>query len=327
MRYLNSLNLSGDVEITFECAPETIWDDLPKLRAMRMAGITRLNLGIESLNDDSLRLMGRRHNTDMTLKAIDNIREAGFANLNVDLIFGLPHESLQTWVQSLEHCVALQLDSVSVYRLRKHPKKHISKIKSSYFPTYEETIKMQLAHGVVFARGGYTRVQSHKYALTAEKIQKQTEQKRGIASSQLLSAGCGAYGLMNNTFYWNTKSLADYAKATRHKIHPTWLGKVLTTDDLMRKIMALGVHTSRGIDLEQFRNTFGCCLTSIFPNQLNDLMALDLATITNNTLQPTELGYFFGDEISTTFYSPAVKEELSKLGMKYGMFFDNDKYA
>src|SRR5947199_5185905 len=81
LEYLHTLNLSADAEITLECAPETICDDLDKLVHMRSCGVNRINIGVESFDDRMLKLMGRRHTSDQTLRAYANVREAGFDNV------------------------------------------------------------------------------------------------------------------------------------------------------------------------------------------------------------------------------------------------------
>ena len=186
---------------------------------------------------------------------------------------------------------------------------------------------MQLAHSVVLAGSGYVRVQSHKYAVRREKIQQQTEGKRGTARTQLLGAGCGAYGFLNSTLYWNTRSLADYGRLASARQHPVWIGQRLERDDLMRKSVVLGVHTSRGINLEEFHKKFGMAVGDAFPTEVAVCVELGLLHLTSHSLEPSELGYFFGDEIGTMFYSPAVKAKLAQLGVKYGMFFADDRCA
>lgn len=324
--YLETLNLSSDVEITLECAPETICDDLGKLKLMRALGVNRINLGVESFDDRMLKLMGRRHDSDATLRAYANVRAAGFDNVATDLIYAVPGESLASWVDTVERALALEPESISCYRLRTHPMKAITRFERD-IAGYEEGLRMQLAHGLLFDDAGYVRVSSQKYARRPETINRHTEQKRGVSENQLLSAGCGAYGFLNATFYWNTKSLALYGAHVRKGRHPTWIGRQLDKQDLMRKTWVLGFHTSRGIDTARFREHFGVDATQDVADELAQARALGLLEEHADRVQPTELGYFFGDELSVRFYSPPVRERLAALGMKYGMFWERDRYA
>jgi oxygen-independent coproporphyrinogen-3 oxidase len=327
MDFLHTLRTDDGMEVTFECAPETVHDNLDKLRVLMDNGVTRVNLGVESLDDRVLKIMARRHGADMTRRALDNIRKVGFDNVNVDLIYALPGQSLASWVQTMREICSWRLESVSVYRLRQHPMKRISKLEQDLYPSYEDGLRMQLAHGLVMGDGDYLRVQSHKYAIAQQKIQQQTERKRGVSQTQLLSAGCGSYGFLNSTFYWNTKSLGEWGAAVRDRKHPTWVGETLDLEGTMRKSMVLGVHTSQGISRTEFVEKFGRDPLDVFGAEIAKAERLGLFAVTDDAIRPTELGYFFGDELSVMFYSPAIRGELDALGMKYGMFFEQDRYA
>lgn len=327
MEYLHSLNVTDSLEVTFECAPETVHANLDKLTVLRDNGVNRINLGVESLDDRVLKIMARRHGADMTLRSLENIRAAGFDNLNVDLIYALPGQSLASWAQTLKEIIRWDLESVSVYRLRQHPMKRISKLEEYLYPAYEDTLRMQIAHGVMMRDAGYLRVQSHKYARAAEKMQQQTERKRGLGDTQLLSAGAGAYGFLNSTFYWNTKSLGEWGARVRRQEHPTWMGQQLDRDGLMRKAFVLGVHTSGGVPRQGFERKFGVDPLDVFGPEIQEAQQLGLFTVGPDAIRPTELGYFFGDELSVRFYSPQIRAQLDALGMKYGMFFEQDRYA
>jgi len=327
MAFIRPLLADTSVEVTFECAPETIAHDPDKLKILLDSGVNRINVGVESLDDDVLRIMGRRHGADETRQSLDRVHEAGFDNTNVDLIYALPGQSLNSWIATMDEVVSLGIESISVYRLRQHPMKRITRLSSVHYPTYEDGLRMQIAHSVQAKRAGFVRVQSHKYAAASDKIQHQTERKRGVLSTQLLSAGCGSYGFMNASFYWNTKSLDEWAERTRRREHPVWIGQILSRDDLMRKSMVLGVHTSQGIDRPAFFSKFGVDPREFFADEINAACQLGLIEVSDDAIVPTELGYFFGDELSVSFYSPSIAAELADLDMKYGMFFEQDRYA
>jgi oxygen-independent coproporphyrinogen-3 oxidase len=327
MGYLHSLKVKDNLEVTFECAPETIHANLDKLLILRDNGVNRVNLGVESLDDRVLKIMARRHGADMTLRSIENMRSAGFDNINVDLIYALPGQSLASWVETMKQIIAWRLESVSVYRLRQHPMKRISKLDQDLYPSYEDGLRMQLAHGLMMGDADYIRVQSHKYAKAREKMQQQTELKRGVDQTQLLSAGCGSYGFLNSTFYWNTKSLGEWGAQVRQGLHPTWMGRTLGREELMRKTFVLGVHTSAGVSRAGFAAKFGIDPLEVLGDTIRYAEQLGLFEVTDTAVRPTELGYFFGDELSVAFYSPSVKEQLAAVGMKYGMFFEQDRYA
>ncbi|WFU04542.1 coproporphyrinogen-III oxidase family protein (plasmid) [Rhizobium sp. CB3171] len=319
--------MSEEAEITLECAPETLVADPDKVRMFIDSGINRFNLGVESLDDDVLKIMGRRHGADQTMRAMEILFEAGVNNLNVDVIYALPGQNLASWIDTLYRLESAGVHSISNYRLRQHPLKAISKLQADLYPSYEEGLKMQLAHGIVMDDAGFIRSSSHKYARGEKKLQRQVELKRGVGHNQLLSLGCGAYGFINDTFYWNTKSLNEYRDAISAGKLPIWIGKRLTPLDLQCKAMVQGMHTNAGVPIQGFANKFEVEPQDNFGAEIDRMVSLSLLEITDGHIRPTETGRFFADEISTNFYSGDVKARLSTVGMRYGMLFEADKYV
>ncbi len=111
----NAFAVSSDVEVTLEANPGTL--DLPRLQAYRQAGVTRLSLGAQSFHDPELRWLGRDHTAGQTREAVSLARVAGFENLSLDLIFGLPGQTLAAWQDSLDEALALRPEHVSCYAL------------------------------------------------------------------------------------------------------------------------------------------------------------------------------------------------------------------
>jgi oxygen-independent coproporphyrinogen-3 oxidase len=111
----NTFNLSQDVEITIEANPGTVTIDA--LHSLHAMGVNRLSLGAQSANSEELRLLGRIHNFEDVIQAMEDARGAGFEALNLDLIFGLPNQTLETWKHSLHKVLELEPDHLSLYAL------------------------------------------------------------------------------------------------------------------------------------------------------------------------------------------------------------------
>jgi coproporphyrinogen III oxidase-like Fe-S oxidoreductase len=103
------------VEITCEANPETV--DLPKLQALREAGFNRISIGAQSFHDGELTMLGRGHTADQTEKAVRAAREAGFANVSLDLIYALPGQTVDRWRETLRRALALRPEHLSAYGL------------------------------------------------------------------------------------------------------------------------------------------------------------------------------------------------------------------
>ena len=108
--------LPASAEVTLEANPGTIAAE--GLRALRQAGVNRLSLGVQSAHEEELALMGRIHSWEEAVKTVTAARRAGFDNLSLDLIFGLPNQPLSRWIETLEQVVALQPEHLSLYALK-----------------------------------------------------------------------------------------------------------------------------------------------------------------------------------------------------------------
>jgi oxygen-independent coproporphyrinogen-3 oxidase len=111
----SAFNIQPNAEITLEANP----NDLNRyyLAALRRIGLNRISIGMQSANENELQLFKRRHDNDAVVRAVSAARAAGFANLNLDLIYGFPHQTLESWETSLRQMIALQPEHVSLYAL------------------------------------------------------------------------------------------------------------------------------------------------------------------------------------------------------------------
>jgi oxygen-independent coproporphyrinogen III oxidase len=108
-------NLLPDAEITAEANPNDL--DLAYLKALREEGFNRLSIGMQSSNANELRLFARRHDYETVIEVIPQVREAGFDNINLDLIYGIPNQTLQTWRETLQATITLNPEHISLYAL------------------------------------------------------------------------------------------------------------------------------------------------------------------------------------------------------------------
>ena len=114
-----SFDVDNNAEITFEANPDSISDQL--LRRLKAEGFNRVSLGIQSDDDDMLEKLNRPHNYAQAVNAYQRIRKAGFKNVSVDLIYGLPDQNLRQWLETLEHVLELMPEHISLYGLEVHP--------------------------------------------------------------------------------------------------------------------------------------------------------------------------------------------------------------
>ena len=149
-----SFQVSSRAEITFEANPDSV--DLKLLRRLHSEGFTRVSLGIQCDQDEILKKIGRPHNYRQAEEAVRNIRKAGFRNLSVDLMYGLPDQTLNSWCKTLNHVLALQPEHISCYGLKLEPGTHLCQYRSSYTLADDDTqADMYLAAIRILRNHGY----------------------------------------------------------------------------------------------------------------------------------------------------------------------------
>ncbi|KPA16008.1 putative oxygen-independent coproporphyrinogen III oxidase [Candidatus Magnetomorum sp. HK-1] len=311
-------------EITVESSPETLLKNDRKLDVLLDIGVNRLNIGIQSFNNDILKNIGRRHNDIQAKEAVLLAKERGFDNINIDLMYGLPGQTLKSWEKSLNIAGGLELESYSFYRLRKHPDGRYHDINN--FPAEKDIVIMQLMISEKFLNMGYKQASYHKFAKKKNFVQKQIIQKRGIKDNELLSFGPSAYGYFNNTLFWNTRSLEEYKMFISKDRFPVWKGSILNKMEKISKSMVLGIHTPKGIDKLSFAKVFGVSPEHYFHDILVQLERLNLLQLTEENIKLTYRGIIFANDICSLFYSEIVKQKLAALGLKHGIFFNKFKY-
>lgn len=189
------LNFNPNIEITMEANPGTV--DSRYFKAYREIGINRLSIGVQSLNDTQLEKIGRIHSSDEALKAFDIAREAGFTNINCDLMFGLPLQTLEGALADLRGILALKPEHISHYQLTLEPNTYFHRYEPE-LPADEAIEEMQLRSHQLLAEHGY-----HHYEVSAfAQAGRESQHNRNYWEfGDYIGIGAGAHGkitMMNN---------------------------------------------------------------------------------------------------------------------------------
>ncbi len=189
------LNFNPNIEITMEANPGTV--DSQYFKAYREIGINRLSIGVQSLNDTQLEKIGRIHSSDEAIKAFEIARNAGFTNINCDLMFGLPLQTLDGAMADLSGILALKPEHISHYQLTLEPNTYFHRYEPE-LPADEVIEEMQLRSYEILAQHGY-----HHYEVSAfaQKDRESRHNRNYWEFGDYLGIGAGAHGkitMMNN---------------------------------------------------------------------------------------------------------------------------------
>lgn len=307
-----------DVEITFECSPETI--TITKLKKLKECGVNRLNIGIQTLNDKLLKAINRRHNSQKAIEAINMAQLEGFENINVDIMYGLLGQTMEDWHNTLDFLVNMDIQSISTYRLRIHPNGKIND--QVHLFDENKAIQMYIYMMDIMKEHSYYQCSSHKFAIKKEFAQKQIINKRGINKNTLIPIGMASYGFINNVIFWNERNMESYISKIDNCMMPFSIGYELNKEEQMARACVLGIHNVGGIDLIQYEKKFNETIYNRYGDVISNLQHYELLETDNYHLKLSELGMVFADEIALKFYSQEVISKLSSTKSKYGIFFD-----
>lgn len=259
-----SFRLAGDCEITLEANPGTL--DPEKLRLCREAGFNRISIGCQSADNRELRRLGRIHTWEEFLEGFRQAREAGFSNINVDLMSGIPGQTLVSWETSLRKTAELGPEHISAYSL----------ILEEGTPFYENREKLDLPDedterrmyertGEILEEYGRRQYEISNYAREGYRCRHNLGYWTG---REYLGLGLGASSLWRDTRFRNTDSMEEYLKDSGNLPKIRREEEKLSASDRQSEYMILGLRLTEGISLAGFRETFGTDVRKVWPGVL-----------------------------------------------------------
>jgi oxygen-independent coproporphyrinogen-3 oxidase len=314
--------IANDAEITWESSPETIIrEHAAKLETLLENGVNRLNIGIQAFEDHLLRICNRRHSAADAEQSIKNARKAGFTNINIDLIYGLPNQTIEDWQHTLDKVAELLPESVTIYHLRCHPDSKFADFSIEKFPPENTCLLMQIYGYEKLKNIGYTQIQPCQFVLSSKYNNRYVIDKWG-KGTEFLGVGVSAYGYINDYIYVNHRRLKFYNDTVASKKLPVCLGKRLSLEQKMAKAVILGLKVlPSGVNPKDFKEKFGITINEVFGKVLTRLEKLGLVEITPASIRLTPIGVLFADEVCTVFYTKEEKLKLKKIkANKYGCY-------
>lgn len=293
---------SKNFEFTIEANPETL--SLPKLTDYRSIGINRLSLGIQSCSDLELQILGRIHDIAQAKKCIQWASQAGFENVNLDLIFAIPGQTLTRWYTNLEQAIQFQPKHLSIYCLTVEPGTQLyHKISSGELKkvTEETEREMYLWSINKLAETGYQQYEISNFAFPGFECKHNLNYWNG---TPYLGIGPSAHSFWQGHRHWNENSLENYLKLLKRNRKPIAGQEELSQDQKMLEFLYLNLRTIHGIDFGQFEDQFNLSFTKKFKELLERLLKHpdgELFHVQNNNLKLTPNGFVLFDEICKIF--------------------------
>ncbi|HYE57947.1 MAG TPA: radical SAM family heme chaperone HemW [Rhodothermales bacterium] len=291
-------------EVTFELNPD---DATPEyLRSLRALGIDRLSIGVQSFFDEDLRWMRRVHTADQADTVVAMAREAGFDNLSLDLIFGLPDQPEEYWAANLERAVRLGAEHLSTYGLTIEERTALGKAVASgrVVPADDETMAVRYRFTMDYLRAhGYEHYEISAFAKPGRRA---VHNARYWTHANYLGVGPSAH-----SFWWdrrlggagarrwsNVRSLARYEALIGQGRAPLDEQQQLSLDTLANEFLMLRLRTSDGLDLDTLEGRYGVDLLAERVDEIAALEAAGLARLRGTTLRLTDEGKLVADAVT-----------------------------
>jgi putative oxygen-independent coproporphyrinogen III oxidase len=247
VRILHAIDRTDDAEVTVECNPDSV--DAAKLAAYRAAGVNRLSFGVQSMAPHVLAALGRTHDPANVTRAVALAREAGFARVNLDLIYGTPGESLADWRASLAGALALEPDHVSAYALTVEPATPLGQrvAAGAAAPDDDGQADCYLVADEMLGAAGFDWYEVSNWARPGEECRHNLLYWSG---GEYLGIGCAAHGHTAGRRWWNVRTPDRYIAAVE-KGEPAEAGSE-TLDPVARaeEFYALTLRTNRGAPVD-----------------------------------------------------------------------------
>ncbi len=291
-----------NAEVTLEANPGTL--TLESLRGYLAGGVNRLSLGVQSLDDRQLALLGRIHSATEAKDAFKLARRAGFNNIGIDLIHGLPGQTLQDWKDTLNGAAALGPEHISAYGLSVEDGTRFAAMAAKGelpLPEEEQAVAMFELTAEFFRSAGYEHYEISNFALPGYRSRhNQVYWQRG----NYFGFGAGAHSFVNSPGYGqrmeNPAALAVYATAVKSNELPG-NEQTLSRSDAMAEFMFLGLRLLEGVDGNEFERQFDIKVEDVFPEVVARLCARGLLAAEGAKLRLTAKGLLLANLVMQEF--------------------------
>jgi oxygen-independent coproporphyrinogen-3 oxidase len=286
-------------ECTIEVNPGTVTEE--RLKAYREMGFDRISIGIQSADDEELKLLGRIHTFADAKECVRLARLSGFKNLSVDIISALPGQSIEKYRENLEKIIALEPDHISSYSLIIEEGTPFFDIYGPHgkqrteLPNEETDRKMYALTKEMLRAHGYERYEISNYARPGRESRHNTSYWTG---REYYGFGLGASSLLENKRLSAVRDLKEYIACPAARVQEEELDR----RDLMNEFMMLGLRLTKGVSRTEFERRFGISMDDAFPGVLDRLLSQGLIEENAENIRLTE----FGTDVANTVFGEFV---------------------
>ena len=284
-----------DIEVSIEANPETI--DVTRLKNLRKAGVNRISIGVQSFNDDDLLMLGRIHGKERSIASVFDAQDVGFTNISLDLMYGLPGQTVDSWQKNLEQAIALAPNHISAYQLTLEEgtsffQQHESG--SLVLPEEETILEMERNTRSFLRAHGYKHYEISNYAQAGAECR---HNLRYWHNDDFIGRGAGAAGYYRGLRYKIVADPLRYCAAVERGESLLEAEEKLDADASCRETVVMGLRLIKGVDKRRLWTKYQRSLTDLYGTKVYELVAAGLLNEQNDYLRLTDRGLQIANQV------------------------------
>lgn len=286
-----------NLEITIECNPDDI--DLSFATAIYSIGFNRISLGIQSFFDDDLQMMNRVHSSKEAKSAVDSLKEAGFENITIDLIYGLPNSDMKKWETNIDQALALGVPHISSYCLTIEDKtllKH--QIEKGIVKTIEDSEQLDQFKFLTkkLIEAGYEHYEISNFAKEGYRSKHNSSYWR---NKDYIGVGPSAHSKIGNRRFWNISNNSEYIKRLKMDMEISE-EEILSQKDQFNELIMIGLRTKEGVSISELKKYR--FFDKNFQKELENLQNQDKISLKNEVITIEGENKFIADTIISDLF-------------------------
>ena len=325
MNYLKiNFNLDHAQEISIEIDPRHCTQEY--IHEIKKIGFNRISLGVQDFDYNVQKAVNRVQSFKQTKELIDAAKELSFNSINVDLIYGLPFQTIESFETTINKIISLKPDRIALFNFAHIPSIFMpqTRIKESDLPSADEKLKILQFSIIALNTAGYIFIGMDHFALPSDELsmalinkslQRNFQGYSTFANTSMISFGLSSIGYLINSYYQNVKDLNTYYTMLDKKLLPILRGIKLTDEDILRKYIIEQIMCQFSLDYDHVRERFNINFKDHFPNEvlkMQEFEELGLINLHNNSMLITNKGKFLIRNIASIFDNYLSTDKISK---------------
>jgi oxygen-independent coproporphyrinogen-3 oxidase len=294
-----NFDINSRAEVTIECNPGTLTKE--KLKFYKNIGINRLSIGLQSFNNEILKFIGRIHSKEDFIDNYNKARNAGFENINIDLIYGLPNQDMKDWEGTLKEVIKLKPEHVSAYSLKIEEGTVLYRLldeKKLNLPSDEEDRDM---YHFAIDLLNENRIRQYEISNFSKNGYECMHNLIYWNNEEYLGVGVSAHSYLNQKRFSNTNDINEYINFINRGELPIQMEEYKNKEDEITETIFLTLRLNKGLDLMKFHDRFQVSILDIYGDKIRKLIDLGLLTIKGNHIRLTSYGMDVSNQVFVEF--------------------------